>query len=55
RPQMIIAKTKKGKGVSFLEDKPGWHGKALDPEQLKKALEELGEIDTNLRGEIQKP
>ncbi|KKS21595.1 MAG: Transketolase [Candidatus Roizmanbacteria bacterium GW2011_GWC2_41_7] len=55
KPQMIIAKTKKGKGVSFLEDKLGWHGKVLDAEQLKIALDELGEIDKDLRGEIIKP
>jgi len=42
RPTAIIAKTVKGKGVSFLEDKPGWHGKALDAEQAKQALAELG-------------
>ncbi len=42
RPNAIIAKTVKGKGVSFLEDKPGWHGKALDAEQAKQALAELG-------------
>ena len=29
KPIMIIAKTIKGKGISFLEDKNGWHGKAL--------------------------
>jgi transketolase len=39
---VIVAKTKKGAGVSFLEDKEGWHGKALDPEQAKQALAELG-------------
>ncbi|MEJ2475389.1 MAG: transketolase, partial [Desulfobacterales bacterium] len=33
RPLMIIARTLKGKGVSFLEDKDGWHGKALDEDQ----------------------
>ena len=55
KPVMIIAKTIKGKGVSFLEDKDGWHGKALSKEELKKALEELGEIDTSVRGEITKP
>jgi len=55
KPQMIIAKTRKGKGVSFLEDKPGWHGKTLDADQLKKALEELGGINTDLRGEITQP
>ena len=42
RPTVIVAKTVKGKGVSFLEDKEGWHGKALDPEQAKQALAELG-------------
>ena len=43
RPTAIIARTIKGKGVSFLEDKEGWHGKALDAEQAKQALAELGE------------
>ncbi|HEV2010936.1 MAG TPA: transketolase [Candidatus Limnocylindria bacterium] len=42
RPTVIVAKTVKGKGVSFLEDKEGWHGKALDPDQAKQALVELG-------------
>jgi len=41
KPFVIIAKTLKGKGVSFLENKEGWHGKALDKEQLKKALNEI--------------
>ena len=52
---MIIAKTVKGKGVSFIEDQNGWHGKALDKDQLKKALEELGAVDLKLRGDIKKP
>ena len=43
RPTAIVARTVKGKGVSFLEDKPGWHGKALDAEQAKKALAEIGD------------
>lgn len=55
KPTMIIAKTVKGKGISFLEDKPGWHGKALSKEDLEKALKELGEVDLDLRGEIGKP
>jgi len=42
RPTAIVARTVKGKGVSFLEDKPGWHGKALDAEQAQQALAELG-------------
>lgn len=54
-PTMIIAKTIKGKGISFLEDKNGWHGKALNKEELSIALYELKEIDTTIRGEISKP
>src|SRR5256886_5415459 len=42
RPTAVLARTIKGKGVSFLEDKEGWHGKALDPEQAKQAIAELG-------------
>jgi len=41
KPKVILAKTTKGKGVSFLEDKDGWHGKALSKDELEKALEEL--------------
>ena len=41
KPKVILAKTTKGKGVSFLEDKDGWHGKALNKDELEKALEEL--------------
>ena len=44
RPTVIVAKTKKGAGVSFLEDKEGWHGKALDAEQARAALAELGAV-----------
>lgn len=47
-PFMIIAKTFKGKGIPFLEDKEGKHGKALSREELEKALSELGEIDKDL-------
>src|SRR5437870_2964972 len=43
RPTAIIARTLKGRGVSFLEDKEGWHGKALDADQERQALAELGE------------
>ncbi len=42
RPTMIIAHTVKGKGVSFMENQVGWHGKAPDATQTAKALEELG-------------
>jgi transketolase len=43
KPVMIVAKTVKGKGVSFMENRAEWHGKALPPELLKEALKELGE------------
>jgi transketolase len=50
-PTAIIARTEKGKGVSFLEGALGWHGKALDSEQMEKALAELGEADITLHVE----
>lgn len=40
-PLAIIAKTFKGGGVSFLQDKDGWHGKALSKDEAQKAIEEL--------------
>ena len=40
-PTLILAKTVKGKGVSFMEDQAGWHGKAPNEEQYLQALEEL--------------
>ena len=42
RPSAIIAKTVKGKGVSYMEDQAGWHGKAPSEEDGIKAVEELG-------------
>ena len=42
RPTVIIAKTVKGKGVSFMENEAGWHGKAPDDEQFETAMKELG-------------
>jgi len=41
KPVCIVAKTVKGKGVSFMEDNAGWHGKAPNAEELAIALEEL--------------
>jgi transketolase len=43
-PTLIIARTVKGKGVSFLENVDGWHGKALNKEQEEKALQELNPV-----------
>ncbi len=41
RPQAILASTKKGRGVSFLEKEGNYHGKAVPPEELDKALAEI--------------
>ena len=42
RPVVILADTVKGKGVSFMENQPGWHGKAPNREDLSTALADLG-------------
>ena len=42
RPTFIVAKTKKGSGVSFVENKEGWHGKAMSRDEAQRALTELG-------------
>jgi transketolase len=55
KPVAIIAKTVKGKGISFLEDKDGWHGKTLDKDQLPRALEELGETGEDLHFHLRQP
>ncbi|MDD3776529.1 MAG: transketolase [Actinomycetota bacterium] len=55
KPVMIIAKTSKGKGISFLADKLGWHGKALNEKQLREALSELGEIKYKITAELNQP
>ncbi len=54
KPTLIIAKTMKGKGVSFLENKEGWHGKALSPQQAQEAIKELGG-EVNKTFPVQKP
>ena len=55
QPVMIIARTVKGKGVSFLENKDGWHGKALSETDYARAVKEWGTIDFSVRGEIAMP
>ena len=42
-PSVVICETIKGKGVSFMENNPDFHGKAPSPEQLKQALKELAD------------
>jgi transketolase len=55
KPVMIIAGTVKGKGVSLIEDKNGWHGKPLKGEDHIAALKELGTVDTSIRGQTPLP
>src|SRR5436309_15100253 len=62
QPTMILARTIKGKGVSFVEGKDGWHGKAFKKgEELDRALAELAAqfvpsaADVNLAQQIAKP
>jgi transketolase len=55
QPVMIVARTLKGKGISFLENAEGWHGKALDEAQKRQALGELTDVDLDVRGTITAP
>jgi transketolase len=54
QPTLIIAKTKKGRGVSFLEDVDGMHGKPVPGDEVQKALDELGDVD-DLLVDVRKP
>ena len=47
-PTAIVAHTVKGKGVSFMENNVGWHGKAPNDEEFAKAMEELGKAGEGL-------
>lgn len=55
RPVMIIAKTVKGKGIKFLENKNGFHGKPLPHDKVGEAIEGLGGIDKTIVGKIAMP
>jgi transketolase len=62
RPTVLLARTLKGKGVSIMEGKEGWHGRALSAEQLPAALKELaaqfvdgGSIDGPAPLQVRKP
>ena len=50
-PTAIIAKTVKGKGVSYMENQASWHGTAPNDEQYAEAMKELEEIDAKLEKE----
>ena len=49
RPTVILMKTVKGKGVSFMENNPGWHGKAPNDEELAQGLRDLAAIRQQLK------
>mgnify|MGYP000848156230 FL=1 len=51
KPSCIILKTVKGKGVSFMENQVGWHGKAPNEEQYQTAMKELKETLSGLEAE----
>jgi len=56
KPTAIIAKTVKGKGVSFIEDLNGWHGRPLKTDELARALGELGCLpDVDAKAFVKKP
>ena len=48
KPTVIVAHTVKGKGVSFMENDYGWHGKAPNDEEYNKAMEELTKGDRSM-------
>lgn len=50
KPTAIVAKTIKGKGVSFMEDQASWHGKAPNEEQYNQAMAELTAFKNSLGG-----
>ena len=51
KPTLILAKSVKGKGVSFMENEASWHGTAPNEEQYNKAIAELNEYIDGLGGE----
>jgi transketolase len=56
KPTVLLARTLKGKGVSFIEDRNGWHGKPLKADELARALEEIGCLpDIDSRKFVHKP
>ena len=54
KPVFIVAKTKKGQGVSFTQDVEGYHGKAIPPSDEAKALAELGNPKGDIRIQVKK-
>ncbi len=55
KPTAILSKTIKGKGISLIEDQDNWHGKTLTQEQFDVYIQELGQLNLDLRAEIEAP
>lgn len=55
QPTMIIAKTKKGAGITSVEDKDGWHGKPLTHDMLNEAIIEIGDFNKEITGKVALP
>lgn len=56
KPTVLLARTIKGKGVSFIENKNGWHGRPLKADELAQALEEIGFLpDIDSRRFVHRP
>ena len=51
QPTMILAKTVKGKGISYMENNAGWHGKAPNAEQYETGMAELNDLISRLEAE----
>lgn len=51
KPTVILMKTIKGKGISYMENEAGWHGKAPNDQQLAQGLEELAEVRKTIEEE----
>ena len=51
KPTMILAKTVKGKGISYMENNAGWHGKAPNAEQYETGMQELTDLIAGLEAE----
>ncbi|MCX7997186.1 MAG: transketolase [Patescibacteria group bacterium] len=54
-PVMIVARTIKGAGIPLLENRDGWHGKAVPADKLEEALSGLGKVDTSRTYPVVKP
>ena len=52
KPTLILAHTVKGKGISFIENRPEWHHRVPTSEEYTRMIRELNQEDTNVREDI---